>query len=574
MTHLIGTAEGRIRCKVLLFVAVTVIAWGYSPAFAQQPAPTAIYWAEQHSEHPAWGDPTIERFVWRNPIGAISPLRLDGHPALENVEGGLTVDSGNGKVYYFTYHFLTGLRRLIERNVDGTSPREVLRCLYPCAWYPQQLKFEPTSGQLYIFAIQGIFRVNPAAASPTADPVYTSDSIYIITGDIDQTNGDLIFLDHFAAGFKAVRFDGSNVRTLGAGCPQHRCFPGFAVDGAARRLYYSKYGAGDLVRVYSQNYDGTDNQEMYGPFAGASQHSVNGLAIDFSTRTLYIAHGREAFGQGLDTAALYGDAPFWNRNAYNAALSATPTYLSLGTMVAGPPPDSTPPAITASVSGTLGNNGWYTSNVSVTWSATDSDSTVSSTTGCDPSSVTADTTGVTFTCSATSGGGTASQSITVKRDASAPAITVPANITTVATSASGAVVTYSTTASDTTAGVASSSCAPASGSTFAVGTSVVTCTAADNAGNASTGTFQVTVRGAADLLGDLAALVSSVNGPGNSLAAKVRSARSYFDAGNNAMCADSLRALLNEVRAQTGKKLTAAQSAAITTLTNQILALL
>ncbi len=83
----------------------------------------------------------------------------------------------------------------------------------------------------------------------------------------------------------------------------------------------------------------------------------------------------------------------------------------------------------------------------------------------------------------------------------------------------------------------------------------------------------MTVKGAGDLLADLAAMVNGV-GPGNSLSAKVGTARSRFAAGNNAGCADALRALLNEVRAQTGKKITAAQSAAITALTDQILALL
>jgi RTX calcium-binding nonapeptide repeat (4 copies) len=84
--------------------------------------------------------------------------------------------------------------------------------------------------------------------------------------------------------------------------------------------------------------------------------------------------------------------------------------------------DITPPTITPTVSGTLGNNGWYTSDVSVTWNVVDAESDVS-TTGCDAVTLDTDTQGTTFTCSATSEGGTASRSVTVTRDTTAPTVT-------------------------------------------------------------------------------------------------------------------------------------------------------
>ncbi len=83
--------------------------------------------------------------------------------------------------------------------------------------------------------------------------------------------------------------------------------------------------------------------------------------------------------------------------------------------------DNTPPSVTPVVTGTMGNNGWYTSNVSVSWTVTDGESPVTSA-ACVASNVTADTPGVTFNCSATSAGGTASGSVTLKRDATAPTI--------------------------------------------------------------------------------------------------------------------------------------------------------
>jgi hypothetical protein len=85
--------------------------------------------------------------------------------------------------------------------------------------------------------------------------------------------------------------------------------------------------------------------------------------------------------------------------------------------------DTTPPVITPNVSGTLGDNDWYTSDVDLNWSVVDAESTVTSSTGCDAVAITADQAATTYTCSATSSGGTGSQSVSIKRDATAPVIT-------------------------------------------------------------------------------------------------------------------------------------------------------
>lgn len=87
------------------------------------------------------------------------------------------------------------------------------------------------------------------------------------------------------------------------------------------------------------------------------------------------------------------------------------------------PADSTPPVITPTVDGTLGQNGWYTSDVTLTWSVTDAESAISSQTGCDDVNVTSDQQSVTYTCSATSAGGTATERVSIKRDATPPVIT-------------------------------------------------------------------------------------------------------------------------------------------------------
>lgn len=85
--------------------------------------------------------------------------------------------------------------------------------------------------------------------------------------------------------------------------------------------------------------------------------------------------------------------------------------------------DVTPPVITPVVTGTSGDNGWYTSDVAVSWTLEDAESPVSAQSGCDATTVGANTAGLTFTCSATSAGGTATASVTVKRDDSPPVIT-------------------------------------------------------------------------------------------------------------------------------------------------------
>jgi hypothetical protein len=86
--------------------------------------------------------------------------------------------------------------------------------------------------------------------------------------------------------------------------------------------------------------------------------------------------------------------------------------------------DPTPPVITPHVDGPLGDNGWYVGDVTVTWNVVEPQSASSVvTSGCDETSITADTKGTTLTCSAASDGGTASDSVTIYRDATPPAIT-------------------------------------------------------------------------------------------------------------------------------------------------------
>jgi probable HAF family extracellular repeat protein len=164
-----------------------------------------------------------------------------------------------------------------------------------------------------------------------------------------------------------------------------------------------------------------------------------------------------------------------------------------------PVSDSTPPDILSLLNPANpdGLNGWYISpSVSLTWSVTDlqSPSTIIKT-GCVDSTVSTDTAGQSFSCAAISAGGTAAAvTTTIKRDATAPVVSVPAALNEAATSAAGSVVSYPVaTATDATSGVGSVSCSPVSGATFPLGSTPVNCVARDNAGNADTKSFTVTV---------------------------------------------------------------------------------
>jgi uncharacterized repeat protein (TIGR01451 family) len=161
------------------------------------------------------------------------------------------------------------------------------------------------------------------------------------------------------------------------------------------------------------------------------------------------------------------------------------------------------------------------------------------------------------------------------RDTTGPDVHVPADITVDATSPKGAVVAYTAFAVDLVDGLVPVVCVPASGSTFPIGATAVGCAAFDSRGNEGQATFKVTVRGAADQLGDLEAYVAqNAAGPGTSLLTKIQAAIAAVNAQNNANACGDLKALINEANAQSGKKLTAGQAATIVGDANRIRAVL
>jgi hypothetical protein len=149
--------------------------------------------------------------------------------------------------------------------------------------------------------------------------------------------------------------------------------------------------------------------------------------------------------------------------------------------------DPSPPVITKVVTGTEGNNGWYTSNVSVDWTVNDPESPNSlQTTGCNDQNITADQAEQTYSCSATSAGGSSGpQSVSIKRDATDP------NVSLVDGPANGSEHYFGSVPDEPTCNASdalSELAGPCSVSGYGttVGSHTVTATATDNAGNEAT----------------------------------------------------------------------------------------
>lgn len=109
------------------------------------------------------------------------------------------------------------------------------------------------------------------------------------------------------------------------------------------------------------------------------------------------------------------------------------------------PQDSTAPTIQAFQSPSPNVNGWNNSSVNLTWDITDPDSSIVNTIGCATVSVSTETANSTYTCNATSGGGTNSQSVTIRLDKSAPSIATPTLSRSVTIPLLGPVLTSSST---------------------------------------------------------------------------------------------------------------------------------
>ena len=125
------------------------------------------------------------------------------------------------------------------------------------------------------------------------------------------------------------------------------------------------------------------------------------------------------------------------------------------------PGDPTPPVVTPLITGTLGTNGWYVSNVTVNWSVVDPESIILETQGCDARTLNTDTVGTSLTCYARSDGGETTVTITIRIDKTGPVVTATPSRAPDSNGWYNHALTVGFTGTDVTSGM--DSCVPAKG---------------------------------------------------------------------------------------------------------------
>ncbi len=186
------------------------------------------------------------------------------------------------------------------------------------------------------------------------------------------------------------------------------------------------------------------------------------------------------------------------------------------------------------------------------------------------------------TCTATDAAGNAGSSsfAVLVHDTTAPTLAAHGNVVVAATTPSGATVTYTApTATDLVSSV-SVACSPTSGSVFPIGSTQVTCTARDAAGNTSTSTLVVVVESAAPQLSGLDTTITAMpvnNGFANSLASQVNAAINQLAQGNPAGAITDLRNVIQTLFTELNKpnpRITLQDAALVAASANQIITVL
>jgi hypothetical protein len=143
-------------------------------------------------------------------------------------------------------------------------------------------------------------------------------------------------------------------------------------------------------------------------------------------------------------------------------------------------------------------------------------------------------------CTATDDSGNSSNSsfdVTVQ-DTTAPSLSLPSDITAEATGSTGAAVSYVASATDLVDGSVAANCTPASGSTFALGSTPVSCSASDAAGNSASGGFNVIIQDtSAPVLALPADMTAEATGPSGAAVSYSASASDLVDGPVTPSCA-------------------------------------
>ena len=168
-----------------------------------------------------------------------------------------------------------------------------------------------------------------------------------------------------------------------------------------------------------------------------------------------------------------------------------------------------PTAGTATFTGTIGSNNWYTTNVTVNvFNGSDALSGHNSTTS-NVSSITSNTTGTTVVITTSDlAGNTATRNYTIKLDKNAPTLTAKSGSVSITEGDSNSSSNYFTVSYGISGGTIS--CSPSNTSGLAVGTRTISCTATGGNGKTTTASKSITVNSRHSFATDSWATIASV----------------------------------------------------------------
>lgn len=378
-------------------------------------------------------------------------------------------NNGNGLIHKDTYGNEGGYRGWLLNICDncagspgiGIETRNLSQGIDNNARYPTSnfqierwyhIAAVRQSNILYLY-IDGVLRATVAESGPTD----LSNSADLEFGSLSSGSRQ-----NFAGALDEIKFlnralSAAEIQNIGSGDPtRYDSRPAFVnalcATATTNGIEFDRNDDGTFITIPGADTH-FDTLSLSGATFRQARSYYNGFIYTGPTGVITVDLPPNTFAFGTDLAAFYStpgtytitlstgqtyqkasNGARWTSSNYDffGVISNTPIewvtfsydndYLILDKFIVGAGCDSTSPVIIPTVTGTLGNNGWYTGDVQVSWSVIDAESTVSSSSGCDTNNVSTDDSGVTFTCTATSAGGSDTQSVTIKRDATAPSI--------------------------------------------------------------------------------------------------------------------------------------------------------
>jgi Tol biopolymer transport system component len=248
-----------------------------------------------------------------------------------------------------------------------------------------------------------IYKMNADGSGPTR---LTSNPTYDEAPEWSPVGNKIAFASDRDGNFEiyVMSADGSGQTRL-TNNPAPDNHPSWSPDGT--KIAFNR--GGNYGDIYVINADGTNETRLtFGAYAEYPAWSPDGSQMVYVS--LKDTPGR------YQIWVMNADGSGQTRLTNNSASESTPDWQPAFAT------DSTPPVITPTISGPLGFNGWHVGAVTVSWTVTDPESPITSTSGCGTILLSADTEGTMLTCTATSGGGMAYQSVTVKIDQTAPMV--------------------------------------------------------------------------------------------------------------------------------------------------------